>query len=206
MEAEWQRFGGGGGGGANRSQLFKAAWRKQLTRSDNPEGRSETHAGKHNTHSAHAYTLFTTCRALFFSSFFWILDSPLLRVKLKLIEILFWSFWQGQSINPIWGEDRPLFNQKIKAIIVRGLLLYINSAVLINCSRFKKTKQKKRAHQGEEPLEREVNKPVSITGERLIRIDEKSFNFQEKTWLTVERRGWHPLGIWAMTIEVWFFC
>lgn len=43
--------------------------------------------------------------------------------------------------------------------------------------------KKKRAHQGEEPLEREVNKPVSITGERLIRIDEKSFNFQEKTEL-----------------------
>lgn len=121
-----------------------------------------------------------------FFSFFWILDSPLLHVKLKLIsnaaqcglEILFWSFWEGQNINPIWGVDRPLFNQKIKAIIVRGLLLYINSAEVINCSRFKK--QKKRAHQGEEPLEREVNKPVSITGEWLIRIDEKSFNFQEK--------------------------
>lgn len=38
----------------------------------------------------------------------------------------------------------------------------------------------KASHQGEEPLEREVNKPVSITGERLIRIDEKSFNFHEK--------------------------
>lgn len=59
-------------------------------------------------------------------------------------------------------------------------LLYINSAAVINCSELKTGGGKKASHQGEEPLEREVNKPVSITGEWLIRIDEKSFNFQEK--------------------------
>lgn len=95
-----------------------------------------TRSGTHNTHSAHA----SVCLHLpspFCSSnarFVFVKEQKLIFDALRDLEIL---FWQGQNISPVWQVDGLLFNQKIKAIIVCGTLLYINSAAVINCGELK---------------------------------------------------------------------
>lgn len=106
--------------------------KEAINRTWQPGGTLEhTHSGTH-THTRLTPARVYTCRAPFVTP---MPDSSLLRGKLisdalRDLEIL---YWQGQNISPVWQVVGPLFNQKIKAIIVCGPLLYINSAAVINC-------------------------------------------------------------------------